>query len=120
MDSRILKVIVAVAALHVLVLGSMFLIQHGCKKGPTDTGTARAEPAPPLPPAPPTAPPPGGVQPLPTSAYSASTPAATPVAPAPPLPPPSAPTTRVYTIKQGDTLGKIAKLENVSVTELTT
>src|ERR1043166_8259345 len=99
MDNRIFEVIVAVAALHVLVLGSMFLIQHGCKKGPSETSLARPEPAPPIPPSPPSAPSPGGVQSLPPTAYP-QPPPAPPIA-APPLAP--AAVAKVYTLKQGDT-----------------
>lgn len=121
MDSRIWKVIIAVAALHILVLGSMFMIQHGCKRPPADV--ARPEMAPALPPMAPSAPPPGGVQtqepvavaPTPTPAAPTSVEPA-PVEPLPPVPEPE--TTRVYTIKQGDTLGKIAKTEGVSLDSL--
>ena len=112
MDSRIWKVIVAVAALHVLVLGSMFLIQHGCKK--TTPEVAKPELAPPLgPTSAPNAPPPGGVAQLPPTAYPPSTPVAPPVAPVAP------PEVKTYTIKKGDTLGQIAKLEGVKVNDLT-
>ncbi|MSR64642.1 MAG: LysM peptidoglycan-binding domain-containing protein [Verrucomicrobiae bacterium] len=114
MDSRIWKVIVAVAALHVLVLGSMFLIQHGCKK--TTPQVAKPELAPPLDATAmaPVAPPPGGVAQLPLSAYPPSTPV-----PAPAAPVPAAPEVKTYTIKKGDTLGQVAKLEGVSVSDLT-
>lgn len=117
MDSRIWKVIVAVAALHVLVLGSMFLIQHGCKKTPTPD-VAKAEPAGPIIPSAPSAPPPGGVGQLPSSAYPPPGPVAPPVTAEPPVPP--APQVKTYTIKKGDTLGQIAKLEGVNVSDLTT
>src|SRR5689334_1315103 len=114
MDSRIWKVIIAVAALHVVVLGSIFVINHGCKKTQPETAKPELMPAPPIPPAAPAAPAPGSVANLPPQSY-----------PTPPTPPPVAPpveptpAAKSYTIKQGDTLGKIAKLENVSVADLT-
>lgn len=117
MDSRIWKVIIAVAALHVLVLGSMFLIQHGCKSKPPEIPLAQPEAAPPIPPMAPAPPPPTSVQPLPPTAYvPPSTPSA-PTAPAYP-PPPSAPTTKIYTIQKGDTLSKIAKTQGTTVAAL--
>jgi LysM repeat protein len=120
MDSRIWKVIIAVAALHVLVLGSMFLIQHGCKQTSKEPGLAQPEPAPPLPPVAPSPPPPGGVQPGVVTTITPGTPVAgsqfAMVTP-PPTPPPT-PSSRTYLIKQGDTLGKVAKTEGVTLDAL--
>lgn len=134
MDSRIWKVIIAVAALHVVVLGSMFLIQHGCSSRRPPPDVARPEPAPPIPPTAPAAPAPGSVQPLPSTVYvPTAVPGSTPAPPSgpvattpseplpptvPPVAPPLAPTTKVYTIKEGETLGKIAKLEGIGVNDL--
>ena len=112
---KVSKVVLIVVALHVLVIGGIFVFE-GCSRakapeaasaGPADeTGTnSAALPADPL------------AQTVPPAATVPST--LTPVAPVAPLTPVApAPVARTYVVKKGETLAKIAKAEHVKVSEL--
>jgi len=118
MESRIWKVIAFVAALHILVLVSFFVINHGCKQTPKEPGVARAEPNPYMPTAPPPAPTPGSVDTT-VVVPPPGAPATPVVAPSTPVvAPPTPAVAETYVIKKGDTLGAIAKAEGVNLNDL--
>ena len=112
---KVSKVVLIVVALHVLVIGGIFVFE-GCSRakapevaaaGPADeTGTnSAALPTDPL------------AQTVPPAATVPSN--LMPVAPVAPLTPVApAPVARTYVVKKGETLAKIAKAEHVKVSEL--
>ena len=112
---KVSKVVLIVVALHVLVIGGIFVFE-GCSRakapevaaaGPADeTGTNSAA-----------LPADQTVQALPPALPAPSS--LTPVAPVAPLTPVApAPVARTYVVKKGETLAKIAKAEHVKVSEL--
>ena len=111
---KVSKVVLIVVALHVLVIGGIFVFE-GCSraKAPTPDMAANETPADTNAaalPADSTA----GLTPV-TPAPTALTPVA-PIAPVVPLAP--APAARMYVVKKNDTLTKIAKAEHVKLSEL--
>ena len=112
---KVSKVVLIVVALHVLVIGGIFVFE-GCSRakapevaaaGPADeTGTnSAALPTDPL------------AQTVPPAATVPSN--LMPVAPVAPLTPVApAPVARTYVVKKGETLAKIAKAEHVKASEL--
>jgi len=112
---KVSKVVLIVVALHVLVIGGIFVFE-GCSRakapevastGPGDETATNAAAVP----ADQTAQTPAPVLPAPSSL--------TPVAPiAPVAPVAAAPAVRTYVVKKGETLFKIAKAEHVKLSEL--
>jgi len=107
---KVSKVVLIVVALHVLVIGGIFIFE-GCSRAkapatdmtavPTDETAATATALPPDP-----------------MATQSLTPTPVGIASAPAAPVASVPASRTYVVKKGDTLSKIAKLERVSIAEL--
>ncbi|HUJ12024.1 MAG TPA: LysM peptidoglycan-binding domain-containing protein [Verrucomicrobiae bacterium] len=118
---KVSKVVLIVVALHVLVIGGIFIFE-GCSRSKSSV-PALAENETPAGPAEgmtPTAP--DNLATLPTpqgppTTANALTPA-TPVTPPPVEAAAPAPATRTHVVKKGDSLWRIAKLENTSVGEL--
>lgn len=115
---KVSKVVLVVVALHVLVIGGIFIFE-GCSRAKAPTPDMAANETAPADPAAATATTPA--LPADTTAAAPSltpaqpTPAAapTPVAPVAPVTP-----ARTYTVKKGDTLSKIAKAEHVAMGDL--
>jgi LysM repeat protein len=118
---KVSKVVLIVVALHVLVIGGIFVFE-GCSRAKTSVPAMAENETPPgqLP---------EGMTPVAPGNSTASIPnpqgpaAATSLTPAvAPVTPPEATTpasaTRSYVVKKGDSLWKIAKLESISVGEL--
>ncbi len=116
---KVSKVVLIVVALHVLVIGGIFIFE-GCSRAKSNV-PAMAENETPAGPAEgmtPTATDNSAAIPNPQGPPTASalTPAAPVTTPAEVTPPATA--TRTYVVKKGDSLWKVAKLESVSVGEL--
>ena len=112
---KVSKVVLIVVALHVLVIGGIFVFE-GCSRakapevastGPADETATNAAALP-------------ADQTAQTASSALPAPASlTPVAPiAPVAPVAAAPATRTYVVKKGETLMKIAKAEHVKLSEL--
>ncbi len=117
---KVSKVVLIVVALHVLVIGGIFIFE-GCSRSKTSTPEMAANET--LP-----GQQPEGVTPAATGNQAVSIPnpqgpaaanSLTPAAPAtPPETTPPAPATRTHVVKKGESLWKIAKVEGLSVGEL--
>ena len=109
---KVSKVVIIVVALHVLVIGGIFIFE-GCTRtkapapdiaqsGPTDESSTNLAAATPD-----------------TGALPPVAPPVTPTTPqAVPQPPAPSPIAKSYVVKKGDTLWKVAKAEHVSVADL--
>ena len=111
---KVSKVVLIVVALHVVVIGGIFVFE-GCSRAKTNVPAMADNETP------------AGQQPeataqtpsIPTPQGPASANSLTPAVPAMPADTaPSASATRSYVVKKGDSLWKIAKLESISVGEL--
>jgi peptidoglycan endopeptidase LytF len=105
---KVSKVVLIVVALHVLVIGGIFVFE-GCSRTKS-TGPEMADNESPATPEGANAPAAPGPESL--------TPAAPAAPPAPAAPAPAAPAAKTYTVKKGDSLWKIAKTEGVSIGDL--
>jgi peptidoglycan endopeptidase LytF len=110
---KVSRVVLIVVALHVLVIGGIFVFE-GCSRARTSGPDIAADD--PLP-ADATdhmaaAGLPGGTAPMLPPDLSPAVPAPPPVAPA------AAPTSRIYVVQKGDSLWKIARAEGVNMSEL--
>ena len=117
---KVSRVVLIVVALHVLVIGGIFIFE-GCSRAKTSVPDMAAnESAPGLQPEAVTPAAPGdqaASMPNPQGPTAANS--LTPAAPVtPPQVAPPAPATRLHVVKKGDSLWKIAKAEGVSVGEL--
>ena len=101
---KVSKVVLIVVALHVLVIGGIFIFE-GCSRAKT-SGTEVAENA--------TAP--GDESAANATALPADTQALAPAQPA--AAQPAAATAKTYVVKKGDSLWKIAKSQSVSIGDL--
>jgi LysM repeat protein len=116
---KVSKVVLMVVALHVLVIGGIFIFE-GCTRTKTPTELVDGTPQPPdITPTNSALPAVSG----PGSDIASMTPTSPglvqPVAPVTPVAPvATAPVSRTYTVKGGDSLTKIAKREKVTVMEL--
>lgn len=112
---KVSKVVLFVVALHVLVIGGIFVFE-GCSRaktpGPQLADNETQPGVTPLAPAPST---------LPAPVAENNLAPAAPVTAPPPVPAPAAPAplpTKTYVVKKGDSLYKIAKAEKVTIEQL--